>query len=153
MLFRMGARARVVDEIVDSNTLFSYLMRTTSAHFTYVDLYRQLLSNCCTCPGILSLLCSIIYINKFSGNDILQHGTPFPWGAAHPTLRGDVRQPVSPLAKSHFDTPSVVRRASRIRIRLALSRPDLSTPIPAGSRSTRSIIACAPVHPSPSTHQ
>jgi hypothetical protein len=52
MLFCMGARARVVDEIVDSNTLFPHLMMAMSSHFAYVDSNRQLLSNCCTCPNL-----------------------------------------------------------------------------------------------------
>ena len=46
----MGARAKAVDEIVDINTLFPHLMTATSAHFAYMDLYRRLLSNRCTCP-------------------------------------------------------------------------------------------------------
>ena len=40
----MGARAKAVDEIVDSNTFFSHLILTT-AYFVYMDLYRQLLSD------------------------------------------------------------------------------------------------------------
>ena len=43
MLFFMGARARAIDEIVDSNTLFPHLMIVTSAHFTYVDVAVSLL--------------------------------------------------------------------------------------------------------------
>jgi hypothetical protein len=51
MLFCMGARARAVDEIlVDNITLFSYLMMTISAHFTYMESWMPLeiaLSVCC----------------------------------------------------------------------------------------------------------
>ena len=46
----MGARARAVNKIVDSNTLFPHLMMTTSTHFAYMDLYKRLLSNYCACP-------------------------------------------------------------------------------------------------------
>ena len=58
----MEARAKAVDDIVDNNT-FTHLMMATSAHFSYVDLYRQLLSNHCTCfkERILSLLIYYLY--------------------------------------------------------------------------------------------
>ena len=37
-----------VDKIVDNNTLFPHLMMAISTDFAYMDLYRQLLSTCCT---------------------------------------------------------------------------------------------------------
>lgn len=55
MLFCMGARA-IADEIVDSNTFFPHLMMATSAFFTYVDLYRRLLSNYRTYPKFTCII-------------------------------------------------------------------------------------------------
>ena len=85
----MGARAREIDEIVDSNTFFHHLMMATSAHFV-CD--RWILSNCCTCPAETETKCK----TKSNSNSLIfsyslsHHIRKFPFQLL--TYRGEVLQ-------------------------------------------------------------
>ena len=124
----MGARAREIDEIVDSNTFFHHLMMATSAHFV-CD--RWMLSNCCTCPAETETKCK----TKSNSNSLIfsyslsHHIRKFPFQLL--TYRGEVLQQ---LIFFLFPFP-LLSRGVNLSVTSSFPLPSPRVPFPVASRA------------------
>ena len=127
-MFCMGARAREIDEIVDSNTFFHHLMMATSAHFV-CD--RWILSNCCTCPAETETKCK----TKSNSNSLI-----FPYSLSHhirkfpfqlSTYRGEI---LHQLDFSLFPFP-LLSRGVNLSVTSSFPLPSPRVPFPVASRA------------------
>ena len=127
-MFCMGARAREIDEIVDSNTFFHHLMMATSAHFV-CD--RWILSNCCTCPAETETKCK----TKSNSNSLIfsyslsHHIRKFPFQLL--TYRGEVLQQ---LIFFLFPFP-LLSRGVNLSVTSSFPLPSPRVPFPVASRA------------------